>query len=151
MGDTAAKLIDPGHHLFLSPDQHDLVEQYSYPKSREDHLEQKLVQLFWGLPSLHSESLSSALHVLGDYSSIFIFNSISNASTGQGSPMLPYFLPLSLLAVQPQPLPQTLPQSQPLPLSQIQSQAHLNPHFQSYHPVPYPRIGSVEYSSMDPE
>ncbi|XP_071076633.1 spermatogenesis-associated protein 31D1-like [Desmodus rotundus] len=126
-GDAAAKLTDPGHLLLLSPDEHDSVQQCSYPKSREDHLKQKLVQLFWGLPSLHSESLSSAVHALGDYSSIFIFNSISNASTGQESPVLPYFLPPSLLAVQPQPLLKTLPQSQPLPLAQIQPQAHLQP------------------------
>ncbi|KAF6127382.1 hypothetical protein HJG60_017989 [Phyllostomus discolor] len=124
--DSAAKVIDP-RHLFLSPDERDSVQQYSYPKSREDHLKQKLIQLFWGLPSLHSESLPSAVPVFGDYSSVFIFNSISNASTGQESPKLPYFLPPSLLAVQPQPLPQTLPQSQPLPLSQIQPQAHLQP------------------------
>ncbi|XP_024414092.2 spermatogenesis-associated protein 31D1-like [Desmodus rotundus] len=125
-GDTAAKLTDPGH-LLLSPDEHDSVQQCSYPKSREDLLKQKLVQLFWGLPSLHSESLTSAVPVSGDYSSIFLFNSLSNASTGHESPVLPYFLPPCLLELQPQPLPQTLSQSQPLPLTQIQRQAHLQP------------------------
>ncbi|KAF5912630.1 hypothetical protein HPG69_007618 [Diceros bicornis minor] len=54
-----------------------------YPKTSEDHLQQKRVQLFRGLPSLHSKSLPSADHVSGDCSSIFIFNKILNASTGQ--------------------------------------------------------------------
>ncbi|KAM5329719.1 spermatogenesis-associated protein 31D1-like [Glossophaga mutica] len=152
VGDTA-KHIDPRHLLFLSPDEHESVQQYSYPKTREDHLKQKLVQLFWGLPSLHSESLSSALHVLGDCSSIFIFNSISYASTGQESPMLPYFLPPSLLAVQPQPLPQTLPQSQPLPLTQIQPQAHLQlplPILPSS-PIPQSRACGVQFHGSQNE
>ncbi|KAM5329717.1 spermatogenesis-associated protein 31D1-like [Glossophaga mutica] len=151
-GDAAAKLTDPGH-LFLSPDEYDSVQQYSYPKTREDHLKQKLIQLFWGLPSLHSESLPSAVPVLGDYSSVFIFNSISNASTGQESPMLPYFLPPSLLAVQPQPLPQTLPQSQPLPLTQIQPQAHLQlplPILPSS-PIPQSRACGVQFHGSQNE
>ncbi|KAK1334554.1 hypothetical protein QTO34_005561 [Cnephaeus nilssonii] len=121
--DPAAKFIDPKHLLFLSPDEQDSAQQYLYPKSWEDHLKQKLTQLFWGLPSLHSESLSSAVHASGDYS--IFFNSISNAFTGQESPGLPYLLPPSLPEVQPQPLPQTLPQSQDLHLTQIQPQAHL--------------------------
>ncbi|KAM7093094.1 spermatogenesis-associated protein 31D1-like [Molossus nigricans] len=123
--DSAAKLIDPRHLLFLSPDKHDSVQQYSYPKTWEDLLKKKIIQLCWGLPSLHSESLPCAVHVSGDYSSVFIFNSISNDSTGQEYPALPYFLPASLPEDQPQPLPPTLPQSQPLPLTQIQPQAHL--------------------------
>ncbi|XP_033714098.1 spermatogenesis-associated protein 31D4 [Tursiops truncatus] len=96
-----------------------VCQQPPYPKTLEDHLQQKHIQFFWGLPSLHSESLPSAVHVLADSSSIFIFNRNSNASTGQESPVLPDPLPLSL----PEPLPQTLPQSQPLPLTQVQSQA----------------------------
>ncbi|XP_016079103.1 PREDICTED: spermatogenesis-associated protein 31D1-like, partial [Miniopterus natalensis] len=130
-GDPAAKLIDPRHLLFLSPDEHDSVQQYSNPKILEDLLKQKLIQLFWGLPSLHSESLPSAVHVSSDYSSIFIFNSMSNAFTDQESRILPYHLSPSLSEVYPQPLPQTLPQSQPLPLNGIQPQAHL----QSPHPI----------------
>nr|XP_010951439.1 spermatogenesis-associated protein 31D4-like isoform X1 [Camelus bactrianus]XP_045371122.1 spermatogenesis-associated protein 31D4-like isoform X1 [Camelus bactrianus]XP_045371123.1 spermatogenesis-associated protein 31D4-like isoform X1 [Camelus bactrianus]XP_045371124.1 spermatogenesis-associated protein 31D4-like isoform X1 [Camelus bactrianus]XP_045371125.1 spermatogenesis-associated protein 31D4-like isoform X1 [Camelus bactrianus] len=94
-----------------------------YPKTLEDHLQQKRIQLFWGLPSLHSESLPSAVCVSGDGSSIFIFNGISNTSTGQESPLLPHPLPLSLPEIQPEPLPQTLPQPQPLPLTQAQPQA----------------------------
>ncbi|XP_024897632.1 spermatogenesis-associated protein 31D3-like, partial [Pteropus alecto] len=39
-------------------------QQASYPQTREDHLEQNHIQLFWGLPTLHSEFLSPADHVL---------------------------------------------------------------------------------------
>ncbi|XP_053512393.1 spermatogenesis-associated protein 31D1-like [Artibeus jamaicensis] len=146
-GDAAAKLKDPRRLLFPSPDEHDSVQQDSYPKSREDHLKQKFVQLFWGLPSLHSESLSSALHALGDCSSIFVSNNISNASTGQESPVLPHLLPPSLLTDQSQPLPKTLPQSQPLPLTQIQPQAHLQPPLPILpsSPVPQNRICAVQF------
>ncbi|XP_059782654.1 spermatogenesis-associated protein 31D4-like [Balaenoptera ricei] len=98
-------------------------QQPPYPKTLEDHLQQKPIQFFWGLPSLHSESLPSAVPVLADSSSIFIFNRNSNASTGQESPVLPDPLPLSLPEIQPEPLPQILPQSQPLPVTQVQSQA----------------------------
>ncbi|XP_054583554.1 spermatogenesis-associated protein 31D1-like isoform X2 [Eptesicus fuscus] len=120
--DSAAKLIDPTQLFFLSPDEHDSVEQHSYPKTWEDNLKQEVIQLFWGLPSLHSESLLSTVHVSGDYS---IFNSISNAFIGQESPGLPYFLPPSFPTVQPQLLPQTLPLCHYLPLTQLQSQVHL--------------------------
>ncbi|XP_070286061.1 spermatogenesis-associated protein 31D1-like [Myotis yumanensis] len=120
VGNSAAKLIDP-RQLFLSPDEHDSVEQYSYPKTWEDNLKQEVIQFFWGLPSLHSESLLSAVHVPGDYT---IFNSISNAFTGQESPRLPYILPPSLPKVQPQLLPQTMPLCHYLPLTQLQPPVH---------------------------
>ncbi|XP_028349282.2 spermatogenesis-associated protein 31D1-like, partial [Physeter macrocephalus] len=105
------------------PKELHVPQQPPYPKTLEDHLQQKPIQFFWGLPSLHSESLPSAVHVLADSSSIFIFNRNSNASTGQESPVLPDPLPLALPEIQPEPLPQRLPQSQPLPLTQVQSQA----------------------------
>ncbi|XP_054935220.1 spermatogenesis-associated protein 31D1, partial [Physeter macrocephalus] len=101
------------------PKELHVPQQPPYPKTLEDHLQQKPIQFFWGLPSLHSESLPSAVHVLADSSSIFIFNRNSNASTGQESPVLPDPLPLALPEIQPGPLPQ----SQPLPLTQVQSQA----------------------------
>ncbi|XP_015999263.2 spermatogenesis-associated protein 31D3-like [Rousettus aegyptiacus] len=82
-------------------------QQASNPQTREDQLEQNRIQLSCGLLSLHSGFLSSADHVLGDYSSVFLSNKISNASIGQELPVL--FNPLP--EVQPQPLPQTLPQA----------------------------------------
>ncbi|XP_032977923.1 spermatogenesis-associated protein 31D1-like [Rhinolophus ferrumequinum] len=93
-------------------------QQPSHPEAWEASLLENRIYLFWGFPSLHSESLSSAIHVLGDYSSIFIFNRISNASTCQEYPILFHPLPPSLPEVQPQPVAQTLPQApllSPLP------------------------------------
>ncbi|KAM8804022.1 spermatogenesis-associated protein 31D1-like [Rhynchonycteris naso] len=121
-GDPEAKLIDPGHLLFLSPDEHDSVQPSMYPKTGEDDLKQESIQLFWGLPLPHSESLISPVPSSDDYSSILAFNSLANASIGPESPILPYVLPPSLPEVQPQPFPQTMPQSQSLPLTQIQPQ-----------------------------
>ncbi|XP_042099245.2 spermatogenesis-associated protein 31D4-like isoform X1 [Ovis aries] len=115
-------------------------QQPPYPKTVEDQLQQKPTQLFWGLPSLHSESLPSAVHVSSDSSSNFIFNRKSNASTGQESPGLPHPQPLSLPEIQPEPSPQTLPQSQPLPLTQVQSQADPNSPLLVTPPGPLPQV-----------
>uniref|UniRef100_H0XKC3 Uncharacterized protein n=1 Tax=Otolemur garnettii TaxID=30611 RepID=H0XKC3_OTOGA len=41
----------------------DKPQKLSHPKVRVDHLQQKSSQLFWGLPSLHSESLVAATRV----------------------------------------------------------------------------------------
>ncbi|XP_035579318.1 spermatogenesis-associated protein 31D4 isoform X2 [Zalophus californianus] len=89
--------------------------QPPYPTTtlKEGHLQQTPIQFFWGLPTLHSESLFSVAHVLDNCSSILIFNRVSNASTEQESPVVPHPLPLSL------------PQPQPLPIPQVQPQAHL--------------------------
>lgn len=71
-------------------------KQLPYPKTLGSQLQQEGIQLFGGPPSLHSESLSSAAHGLGDYSIVFIFNVILNTSAGQESPVLPHLIPLSL-------------------------------------------------------
>ncbi|XP_015328024.2 spermatogenesis-associated protein 31D4 [Bos taurus] len=115
-------------------------QQPPYPKTLEDQLQQKPTQLFWGLPSLHSESLPSAVDISSDNSSNFIFNRNSNASTGQESPGLPHLQPLSLPEIQPESLPQTLPQSQPLPLTQVQSQADPKSPLLVTPPGPLPQI-----------
>ncbi|XP_023578727.1 putative spermatogenesis-associated protein 31D3 [Octodon degus] len=81
-------------------------------QSLEDHLEQKHRQFFWGLPSLHSESLNPIVPASGDCSSIFIcFNTISSTSKACEYPNPPHPSPPPLPHTQPQPLPQTLPQS----------------------------------------
>ncbi|KAG8525166.1 Spermatogenesis-associated protein 31D1, partial [Galemys pyrenaicus] len=105
------------------PQELQMHEQSPHLKSLEDHLQQKRIQLFWGLPSLHSESLSSAVHVSGDSPSIFVFNRIPNASTGQESPLFPQPLSLPLPESQPPALPQTLPPSPSVP--EVQPQALL--------------------------
>ncbi|XP_066110457.1 spermatogenesis-associated protein 31D1-like [Saccopteryx bilineata] len=122
-GDPEAKLIDSGHPLFPSTDEQDSVQHPMYPKTGEDDLKQESLHSFWGLPSPHSESLTSPVRSSDDYSSVFAFSSPANASTGPESPILPYVLPPSLPEAQPQPLPQTMPQSQSLPLTEIQPQA----------------------------
>ncbi|XP_008703746.2 spermatogenesis-associated protein 31D1-like [Ursus maritimus] len=116
-------------------------QQPPYPTTLEEgHLQQTPIQLFWGLPTLHSESLFSAAHVSDDCSSIFIFNRISNASTEQESPVVPHPLPLSLPENQPQLLTQTQPQSQPPPIPQVQPQAHLQSPLPILPSCPLPQI-----------
>ncbi|XP_036290157.1 spermatogenesis-associated protein 31D1-like [Pipistrellus kuhlii] len=137
--DSAVKLIDPTQVFFLSSEEHDSVEHDSYPKTWEDNLKQEVIQLFWGLPTLHSESLLSAVHVSGNYS---IFNSISNAFKGKGSSGLPYFLPPSLPKVQPQLLTQTLPLYHHSPPTQLQPQVHLQS------PLPILQAGLIDQTKV---
>nr|XP_012620980.1 putative spermatogenesis-associated protein 31D3 isoform X2 [Microcebus murinus] len=115
--------------------------QHIYSKTFEDNLKQKYIQLFCGLPSLHSESLQSTVLILGGSSSTFVlFNGISNASVAQESPVLPLPQPLSLPEAQSQLLPQILPPSQPLALTQVQSQAQLQ--------SPFPILSSDSLSQI---
>lgn len=96
-------------------------------------MQQKYTQLFWGLPSLHSESLVATLLVssssapLGSH--FVLFNGICNASAvkmwDQESPPLPHSHPPPLPDVHLQPFSQTNPQSQPPPFTQVQPHAHL--------------------------
>uniref|UniRef100_A0A2K6CVL5 Uncharacterized protein n=1 Tax=Macaca nemestrina TaxID=9545 RepID=A0A2K6CVL5_MACNE len=104
-------------------------QQPPYSKCFEDHLEQKYVQLFWGLPSLHSESLHPTVLVQRGRSSMFVFfNGITNTSIFHKFPVLPSPQPLSLPNTQALPLPQTLPRGQSPHLTQVQSQAqHQSP------------------------
>ncbi|XP_057355472.1 spermatogenesis-associated protein 31D3-like [Manis pentadactyla] len=120
-------------------------EQPPYPKTLGSQLKQEGIQLFWGPPSLHSESLSSAAHGLGDYSIVFIFNAILNASAGQESPELPHLIPLSLPEKHPQPQLQVLPLAQPPPVSHGQTQAHLpsQPRIPPFGPLSQMRICGV--------
>ncbi|KAI5945544.1 Spermatogenesis-associated protein 31D1 [Manis javanica] len=136
------QLNSPGKMLPSVTDKHDLSvsfpfwnskdkpeglhvhKQPPYPKTLGSQLQQEGIQLFWGPPSLHSESLSSAAHGLGYYSTGSIFNTILNASAGQESPVLRHLRPLSLPEIHPQPQHQTPPQAQPLAHSHGRSQAH---------------------------
>uniref|UniRef100_A0A2K5J577 Uncharacterized protein n=1 Tax=Colobus angolensis palliatus TaxID=336983 RepID=A0A2K5J577_COLAP len=116
----ASKCKLEGQHIHQEP---------PYSKCFEDHLEQKYVQLFWGLPSLRSESLHPTVLVQRGHSSMFVFfNGITNTSLFQESPVLPPPQPLSLLSTQALSLPQTLPQGQSPHLTEVQSQAqHQSP------------------------
>ncbi|XP_058421353.1 spermatogenesis-associated protein 31D1-like [Diceros bicornis minor] len=115
------------------PEQLRICQQLLYVKTLQENLQQKYSQLFWGLPSLHSESLVATLLVSSSSSPLespfVLFNGICNVSAvkmwDQEFPPLPRAQPLPLPSVHPQPLPQTLPQSQHLPFTQVQPQAHL--------------------------
>ncbi|XP_057576632.1 spermatogenesis-associated protein 31A6-like [Hippopotamus amphibius kiboko] len=119
-------------------------QQCSYPKVLGDHLQQKYNQLFWGLPSLHSESLVATAWISESSSApqspSFLFNGISNACPVQTqakiSPPISQFQPLSHLEFQSQPYTLTIPQFQPPPLAQVQTQAHLKPSLPVLPPSP---------------
>ncbi|XP_032332119.1 spermatogenesis-associated protein 31D3-like [Camelus ferus] len=110
-----------------------ICQQLPYVKTLGENLPQKYHQLFWGLPSLHSESLVATLLVSSRGSPLephfILFNRICNTSAvkmqdQESSPFL-HSHPLPLPSVHPQPLPQTMPQSQPLIFSQVWPQVHL--------------------------
>ncbi|XP_045637007.1 spermatogenesis-associated protein 31D3-like [Ursus americanus] len=121
------------------PEQLRIYQQLLCVKSLGENLHQKYRQLFWGLPSLHSESLVATLLFSSSTSPLeshfVLFNGIHNTSAvkmqDQASPPLPHSHSLPLPSVHPQPLPQTLSQSQPLPFTQVNTQAH----FQSCLPI----------------
>lgn len=113
------------------PEQLHNSQALFYAKTLEENLQQKYSQLFWGLPSLHSESLVATFMVTSSSSPLdsrfVLFNGMCNASLikmqHQGSPFPHFhFLPLN---VDPQHLPQIKPQTQYF--TQVQPQ----PHFQS--------------------
>uniref|UniRef100_A0A8C3WTZ6 Uncharacterized protein n=1 Tax=Catagonus wagneri TaxID=51154 RepID=A0A8C3WTZ6_9CETA len=112
------------------PEQLPCPQQPSYP----DRLQQEYNQLFWGLPSLHSESLVATAWISESPSapqSTFLFNRIPNACPVQMQakipPLLSQFQPLSHLEFQSQPLIPTIPQFQLAPLALVQTQAPLKP------------------------
>lgn len=84
-------------------------------KIPEGDLGRKPSQLFWGLPSLHSESIMATLLVpVSTYSAepcLVSFNGVCKTVT---TPVLSYGLP-ALPQPQPQPLPLTLVHPQPFP------------------------------------
>ncbi|XP_028387262.2 spermatogenesis-associated protein 31E1-like [Phyllostomus discolor] len=109
-------------------------QQFSHHQLWEDHRQQKCSQLFWGLPSLHSESLVATAWVArSSYPQplSFLFNGMCNHCPARIQPTtssgLSQAVLLSLSGAQPQPLTGNLPQSQTPPLAQIQSQTHLIP------------------------
>ncbi|KAM5329757.1 LOW QUALITY PROTEIN: spermatogenesis-associated protein 31D3-like [Glossophaga mutica] len=132
-----ATVPQTGWNIRDKPQQLRNSQQLFYVKTLGKNLQQKYSQLFWGLPSLHSESLVAALLVSRSSSPLetrfVLFNGICNASTvkmqQQESPPLPHFHLLPLLNVDSQHLPQIKPQAQSF--TQVQHQ----PHFQSQLPI----------------
>uniref|UniRef100_A0A8D2GUV1 SPATA31 domain-containing protein n=1 Tax=Urocitellus parryii TaxID=9999 RepID=A0A8D2GUV1_UROPR len=115
-------------------------QQLSYSKVLGDHFEQKYNQLFWGLPSLHSESLVAAAWISQGASALqptcFLFNRISSVCSIQVQDKM------SPLLSQPQspPLILSMSQFQPQTLGQFQTQVHLPSSFQALLPSSPPHI-----------
>ncbi|NP_001077359.2 uncharacterized protein LOC238683 [Mus musculus] len=108
------------HSLESSKERLHTPQHLSYSKTSEDQLEDKNTQSFWGLPSLHSESMNSIATVLTDSSLISgCFNRFSD------SPMLTHRTTLPLSESQLHNLSQSLSQSQSQPVSQANLQAQL--------------------------
>ncbi|XP_042134525.1 spermatogenesis-associated protein 31D1-like isoform X2 [Peromyscus maniculatus bairdii] len=122
-----------GWNLKGKAGQFGLSERLLCVKVLEGDLEQKHSQLFWGLPSLHSESIVATLLVpLSSYSlepDLVLFNGVCKAATApildHGSPALPQPHALPLAFVHPQPFPNVEPQPPTLPFSQVPPQAHV--------------------------
>uniref|UniRef100_A0A8C6HS68 Spermatogenesis associated 31 n=1 Tax=Mus spicilegus TaxID=10103 RepID=A0A8C6HS68_MUSSI len=100
--------LSPFWNLKEKSEEQVATQKLSYPKISEDHFQQKYDQLFWGLPSLHSESLVAAAWIPQTTSTLpspfFLFNVISSVYPIQlqdkMSPMLPHTHPLSYLDLQ---------------------------------------------------
>ncbi|XP_069891920.1 spermatogenesis-associated protein 31D1-like isoform X1 [Dipodomys merriami] len=97
-------------------------EQPPRPKVFEDHSQKRSSQLFWGLPSLHCESLSSTVPASGDCPST-CFNQTIHAYSAHKPTVISGQTALSLPQIQLQALSEAL-QSPPqhLPSDQFQAQ-----------------------------
>nr|XP_020144835.1 spermatogenesis-associated protein 31E1-like [Microcebus murinus] len=129
------------------PEQLPAPQQLSHP-AMGDHLQQKCRQLFWGLPSLHSESLVAAAWVSRRPSTKPPRRSVSfnivpdyfpvedwSEEPSQPPQDQPDYEPLDY---EPQPLPQTWPKPQPQPLPQTWPKPHPQPLPQTW-PKPQPQ------------
>ncbi|XP_021070849.1 spermatogenesis-associated protein 31 [Mus pahari] len=144
--------LSPFWNLKEKSEEQMATQKLSYPKISEDHFQQKYDQLFWGLPSLHSESLVAAAWIPQTTSTLpspfFLFNVISRVYPIQlqdkMSPMFPHTHPLSYLDLQSSPLILSPLEFQTPALNQV--------HFQSHFPVllpsslPYNRDFGTSYS-----
>ncbi|XP_012929501.2 spermatogenesis-associated protein 31A1 [Heterocephalus glaber] len=108
------------------PEQQLGPQQLSCPKILGAHFQKKCNQLFWGLPSLHSESITAAAGISQNppvpHLSTFLFNRIPPVcpvhTQGQMSPLLSPAQDPSCLE------PRCPLQSQPPALGQAQTQTH---------------------------
>jgi hypothetical protein len=94
-------------------------------KTIEDQFQKNCMQLFWGLPCLHSESLRPTVCASGDCPSYFTcFNSIFKASIAHEPTVVLHFTASSSPEIQYQALPEPLPQFPfpHVPLNQFQAQ-----------------------------
>nr|XP_023396007.1 spermatogenesis-associated protein 31-like [Loxodonta africana] len=122
------------------PEQLSSPQELIYPKASGDHFHQKCNQLFWGLPSLHSESLLPTAWVSGSsfplQSPPVLFNRISSACPVQ----------VSSVCSQPQPLPHPEDQPQAPPLAPVLTQTPLLSSFQIPPPASTDQVRAYEVS-----
>uniref|UniRef100_A0A8D2CPH2 SPATA31 domain-containing protein n=1 Tax=Sciurus vulgaris TaxID=55149 RepID=A0A8D2CPH2_SCIVU len=106
------EMKDKAQHL-LGP------QPLSCSKALGDHFQQKYNQLFWGLPSLHSESLVAAAWIPGGTSApqpaSFLFNGISSVCPVPVQDPMSALLSQSHLGPRAPPLILSIPQFQPPP------------------------------------
>ncbi|XP_055128355.1 spermatogenesis-associated protein 31A6-like isoform X1 [Symphalangus syndactylus] len=122
-------------------------QKLSDPRLLQESFRKHYSQLFWGLPSLHSESLVANAWVTDRSYTLqsppFLFNEMSNVSPVQRdttlSPLPYQAQPLSHLGPESQPLISSTPQFRPTPMAQAEAQAHL----QSSFPVLSPAFPSL--------
>ncbi|XP_006835076.1 PREDICTED: spermatogenesis-associated protein 31D1-like [Chrysochloris asiatica] len=134
-GDLDTPALQTGWNTEGKPQQLHICQQLLYVKTLGGNLQQKYSQLFWGLPSLHSESLVANVLVSGSClpleSSFVLFNGICKHLIVQEQdkelPAYPKTHPLGNPSVHFQHLPPTQSQSHSLHVSQIQPQTHLQP------------------------
>nr|XP_037854581.1 spermatogenesis-associated protein 31A6 isoform X1 [Chlorocebus sabaeus] len=126
-------------------------QKLSDPRILQESFQKNYSQLFWGLPSLHSESLVANAWVTERSYTLqsppFLFNGISNVCPIQRettmSPLLFQAQPLSHLGPESQPFISSTPQFRPIPMAQAEAQAHL----QSSFPVLSPAFPSLIHNS----
>uniref|UniRef100_A0A2K6QFK0 Putative spermatogenesis-associated protein 31C1 n=1 Tax=Rhinopithecus roxellana TaxID=61622 RepID=A0A2K6QFK0_RHIRO len=112
-------------------------QKLSDPRILQESFQKNYSQLFWGLPSLHSESLVANAWVTERsytlHSPPFLFNGISNVCPIQRettmSPLLFQAQPLPHLGPESQPFISSRPQFRPIPMAQAEAQAHLQSSF----------------------
>ncbi|XP_021096135.1 spermatogenesis-associated protein 31A6-like isoform X2 [Heterocephalus glaber] len=108
------------------PEQQLSPQQPSCPKILGAHFGQKWIQLFWGLPSLHSESITAAAGISQNppipHLPTFLFNRTSHVCPVHVPDQM---FPLHSQAQDPSCLePRSPPQPQPPALGQAQTQTH---------------------------
>uniref|UniRef100_A0A2K5QFI4 Uncharacterized protein n=1 Tax=Cebus imitator TaxID=2715852 RepID=A0A2K5QFI4_CEBIM len=121
-------------------------QKLSDPRILKEHFQKNYSQLFWGLPSLHSESLVANAWVSERSCTLqsppFLFNGIPNVRPVQTettmSPLLFQAQHLSHLRPESQPFISPTPQFQLSPMAQAEAQARL----QSSFPVQSPAFAS---------
>ncbi|XP_041515662.1 spermatogenesis-associated protein 31-like [Microtus oregoni] len=126
-------ILPPFWNLKEKSEQQMTTQKLSYPTILGDNFQEKYNQLFWGLPSLHSESLMATAWIPQASSTLpspfFLFNVISRAYPVQMrekmSPGHSCTRPLSYLDLQSPPLILSPPQFQAPAPNQVHPQSPL--------------------------